>query len=602
MSYVKKRTQTTFLCWLAFATCLSGGHARADADGSSGVAWNPASTPTHPCGAGVPPRGYFAPDRRVDDRKPSVGLVVRQDGATLCYVLAGIAEAPTIRVQQGAAFAVTLRNEMSDPAALAKLLPVAALRDRPVEPVPATSGTMKVVPGEARLPTGRTNLHMHGFAVPPSVPQDEVLMGCVDPADGTRACGRRQMTYRYQIPRDMPAGLYWYHPHVHGEVQAQMLAGLSGAVVVEGPDDRARAQAGIEDRVFIVRQLRDTDSAKPAIAAPAARSLSLAAPATAANPPQELAAPGPGVDTRHELGCTGGGAVDEISLNGAPVLDGDAAEKDLAPLTMIVGTTQLWRVLNAATDAVLNLALVDAAGKPVPVRVVARDGAPIADDAGHPSPWHPTIAPLLVPPAGRVEFLVTAPPLGEKQFFVTHAVDTGCAGDIVPERRLGLLTSLPFTEELDVPPSAVPAPSAQKSIFDGLLAQQTGRQRVLAFAEIPTPRQTGSDGFLHCGAPPRCRIQAFHHGCATDDHRPRGHRRRMDRAKLYPRDPCLPHPSGTFPRAGHQRQAGTGAASAGYRDRARGRRCWSAGQCASQAGISSKYRWRHSIPLPLGGS
>jgi FtsP/CotA-like multicopper oxidase with cupredoxin domain len=26
----------------------------------------------------------------------------------------------------------------------------------------------------------------------------------------------------------MPEGLYWYHPHVHGEVQAQMLMGLSG--------------------------------------------------------------------------------------------------------------------------------------------------------------------------------------------------------------------------------------------------------------------------------------------------------------------------------------------------------------------------------------
>ena len=83
--------------------------------------------------------------------------------------------------------------------------------------------------------TGATNLHVHGFAVPPVKPQDDVLTVCTDPASGPAGCGQRSFTYRYHVPADMPEGLYWYHPHVHGEVQAQMLMGLTGAIVVEGP-------------------------------------------------------------------------------------------------------------------------------------------------------------------------------------------------------------------------------------------------------------------------------------------------------------------------------------------------------------------------------
>ena len=97
-------------------------------------------------------------------------------------------------------------------------------------------------------PPAATNLHVHGFAVPPVKPQDDVLTVCIDPASGPAGCGRRSFTYHYHLPADMPEGLYWYHPHVHGEVQAQMLMGLSGAIVVEGPEQDARRAAGIRER------------------------------------------------------------------------------------------------------------------------------------------------------------------------------------------------------------------------------------------------------------------------------------------------------------------------------------------------------------------
>ena len=126
--------------------------------------------------------------------------------------------------------------------------------------------------------------------------------------------------------------------------------------------------------------------------------------------PQHLTTAGTRIDTRHELGCTNTAAIDEISLNGAPVVDGPAQDKDLAPLTMSVGTTQLWRFVNAATDAFLDLALTDESGKPVPIQVLARDGSPMIDDSGRPADSSMTSEAQLVPPAGRIEFLVSAPP------------------------------------------------------------------------------------------------------------------------------------------------------------------------------------------------
>ena len=141
--------------------------------------------------------------------------------------------------------------------------------DTPNKAVPAQTGFYPVIPGMHHQATGVTNLHMHGFAVPPVAPQDEVLKTCADPAAGPAICGHREVTYRYHVPATMPAGLYWYHPHIHGEVQAQMLMGLSGAIVVEGPEDDARRAAGILDRIFIIRQSQDLDVLGQPVAAAA---------------------------------------------------------------------------------------------------------------------------------------------------------------------------------------------------------------------------------------------------------------------------------------------------------------------------------------------
>ena len=488
----------------------AGGPARADWDDQPGYGFTGdylVTSPDAPCGTGTPPRGHFPPEIPTAAPFQIVTLSVKQDPNRLCYVFGQIAEAPTIRVRQGQDMFIKLKNEITNPAALDTLVAPGHLDD-PNPEIKTQAGLYPVEPAMHHKATGRTNLHLHGLAVSPNVPQDETLKTCVDPAVGPAICGRREFVYHYRIAPTMPTGLYWYHPHVHGEVQAQMLMGLSGALIVEGPADDARRAAGIEDRVFVIRQSQDLD-------APAAAAAPDAAPAKPAKPHRKKPRlVGEEVDTADEMACSDNAGTDELTLNGATVLDGDAKDSDLAHLEMVAGQKQLWRVLNAATDSFLDLALVDETGKPLPIAVAARDGVPLMSDAGDLLAAETTSTPQLVPPSGRLEFYVDAPAADRKVYLVSHAVDTGCAGDKVPARKLAYLTS--------VAPAATAAAAARVTIpaaagvlpgpFNGILARKTDKVRTIAFAEYPHPGTDDLNDFYIFERRPGAVVRPFEMG------------------------------------------------------------------------------------------
>jgi len=439
-------------------------------------AFNPLSTPAAPCGVGVPLPGHVVPALR----PPSDGvtMTVKQDRSRLCYVVNDNADAPVIRIRQGSDLTIILRNEITDPAAIDAVTAPGNLK-RPSAAVPVESGFYKVIPGTRHHATGATNLHVHGFAVPPVAPQDEVLMTCTDPAVGPATCGTRTFTYRYHVPADMPEGLYWYHPHVHGEVQAQMLMGLSGAIVVEGPEDDARRAAGIAERIFIVRQTQDLDAHK------AQETAMIAAPLESSGATSRAAKVATKIDTDHELLCSPNSGIDQISLNGTPIPIGDAPDAALAAAAIPAGGKEFWRILNATNDAFLNLAIVDQRGTPLAFDVIARDGAPLADDAGRPRASMQVHDPQMVPPSGRIEILVAAPPPGVKGYLVTRAIDTGCAGDRLPERRLAVIST--SGESTKTASEQWFSPTTSPDLFAGLMSRKTDRRRVIAMAEYPRP-------------------------------------------------------------------------------------------------------------------
>jgi len=71
-----------------------------------------------------------------------------------------------------------------------------------------------------------TNLHVHGLHVSPEGNGDNVFLA-VHPGQTQR--------YEYRLPDDHPPGVFWYHPHHHGNVADQVFGGLYGAIVVEDP-------------------------------------------------------------------------------------------------------------------------------------------------------------------------------------------------------------------------------------------------------------------------------------------------------------------------------------------------------------------------------
>src|SRR6266404_80774 len=71
------------------------------------------------------------------------------------------------------------------------------------------------------------NLHTHGAHISPRGNADNVLLH-IPPGMSN--------TYTYDIPRNMPQGLYWYHSHLHGLTSAQVYTGLVGLLAIGRTD------------------------------------------------------------------------------------------------------------------------------------------------------------------------------------------------------------------------------------------------------------------------------------------------------------------------------------------------------------------------------
>jgi FtsP/CotA-like multicopper oxidase with cupredoxin domain len=222
-----------------------------------------------------------------------------------------------------------------------------------------------------------TNLHFHGLTVPPVCHQDETVKTLVPAASS--------FEYRFQIPKDEPPGLYWYHPHPHGFSEQQVLGGASGALIVEGVEQVNHAVKGLPERVLVLRDqwVRNSkiDPKKP--------------------DPNK-----PGKD---------------LSLNFVPVL---YPEYQPAVIRMRPAERQFWRVLNASADTYIDLK-VHFGEKPQFLGVIGLDGVPFGYADGSPADHIVWQSHILLPPAGRAEFVFNGPGLGEAATLMTQAVETG---------------------------------------------------------------------------------------------------------------------------------------------------------------------------------
>ena len=165
---------------------------------------------------------------------------------------------------------------------------------------------------------------------------------------------------------------------------------------------------------------------------------------------------------------------------------------------MHAGEKEFWRVSNSSANTVLDLQL-KYDGVQQPLQIVALDGVPTGSQDGKHEGTIITQHDILIPPAGRAEFIVTAPDATVKHAqFSTLAIDSGPLGDSLPFRPLAdvVLTK----EPLGLPKMPKPSGAAWAQRFADLAKLKPSVTRKLYFSETFGHAESGGDGASNHGA------------------------------------------------------------------------------------------------------
>jgi len=335
-----------------------------------------------------------------------------------CFITDSGRQSPTLHVDPGDKIVMTLTNM--------------------VPPVPGAGETVAdsgSVCGNATMTPTSVNVHFHGTNTSPACHSDETIFTLINSGES--------FDYVVKIPDDEPPGLYWYHPHVHGTSSAAIDGGASGVIVVEGIENIQPAVAGLPQRVLVLRD-------------------------------QPLADDIPVITGTHPVVTP----FWDASINYVPIVY--PIDKP-AVLKMHAGQQEFWRVSNSSANTVMDLQLTyDHVQQPL--QVVAFDGVPLGSQDGKHQGTIVTLHDILLPPAGRAEFIVTAPGAEVKNAqFSTLAIDSGPLGDSLPFRPFAniALSDEPLGLPLTPKPSAAPNPQR----FAGLDRLKATAQRKLYFSE-----------------------------------------------------------------------------------------------------------------------
>jgi FtsP/CotA-like multicopper oxidase with cupredoxin domain len=123
--------------------------------------------------------------------------------------------APTLQVFPGERLIVHFGNGLTDLTIRDYFIPQYTFKGQPVPLYPE------------QMTSSPINLHTHGAHISPKGNADNVMLH-IPPGMSN--------TYTYDIPRNMPQGLYWYHCHLHGLTAAQVYAGLAGLLAIGRTD------------------------------------------------------------------------------------------------------------------------------------------------------------------------------------------------------------------------------------------------------------------------------------------------------------------------------------------------------------------------------
>ena len=229
-----------------------------------------------------------------------------------------------------------------------------------------------------------TNIHFHGIFTSPLGNSDNIHLSV--------AAGDT-FTYEVIIPVTQPPGLYWYHSHIHGISEQQVMGGLSGALVVEGPNETGSSLEGMPDRLFVLKDMTFVDD-------------------------------------------TGNATIDDELHGIVQSINGNLDTTE----TIRPGETQVWRFTNQSADLPFHIAVAGHS-----FRVIAEDGEATIGER--------TVDLLDIMPASRVDVLVVGGTLGSHELISKGAL-TGTGAERRLDRVLGHLV---VAGEAALPPAAFPA-------------------------------------------------------------------------------------------------------------------------------------------------
>jgi FtsP/CotA-like multicopper oxidase with cupredoxin domain len=347
---------------------------------------------------------------------------VDSDGRTLfCFTTPNGFEGPTLHVLPGDTLNVTVTNQVPAPP--------------PGSPTEVVSNSSNRC-GDVTMTITSLNVHYHGTNTSPACHGDQVIHTIINSGESFQ--------YTLHFPTNEPPGMYWYHPHVHGIAEAAVQGGASGAIIVGGIANFEPAVAGLPERILVVRD-------------------------------------------QHVAGApTPGGTVPswDLTLNYVPIPYVSTPTPGYIPsvIKMQAGKKEFWRVSNSSADSILDLQLLYD-NVPQPLTLVALDGVPIGSQDGTRTGQTLTQTDILIPTAGRAEFIVTAPSASvKKAVFQTLNIATGPFGDTDPTRPLAVIQTTGSPPSLPVTESASGVVAGNR--FAGLASLTPTASRTLYFSEV----------------------------------------------------------------------------------------------------------------------
>ena len=343
-------------------------------------------------------------------------------GRTLfCFSTPNGFEGPTLHVMPGDTLNVTVTNQVPPPP--------------PGSPTEVVSNSSNQC-GDATMTITSLNIHYHGTNTSPQCHGDQVIHTVINSGE--------TFNYSLKFPVNEPPGLYWYHPHIHGIAEAAVQGGASGAIIVGGIANFQPAVAGLPERVLVVRD-------QPVAGEP-----------------------------------TPGGIIPswDVTLNYVPIPYVSTPTPGFVPsvIQMQTGGKEFWRVSNSSADTILDLQLLyDNVAQPL--TLVALDGVPIGSQDGTVPGQTLTQTDILIPPAGRAEFIVTAPSAAVKSaIFQTLNINTGPDGDNDPTRPLAVIHTSSARPPL--PTTEVASGTVSGPLFANLATATPTASRTLYFSEV----------------------------------------------------------------------------------------------------------------------